>query len=696
MPPSIPASSTEPDPARDAVAVTTGALDPVLAGTVVEAVPPRPRWWHELGRVLRTRKAALAGLIVFSLVASIAVFAPVVAPHDPLKQNLGDNFLPPMWQEGGSATYPLGTDPLGRDLLSRLIYGARYSLATSFASVLLGGALGFGIGLVAGFYGRWVDTTLMRLGDIQLAFPFVLFAIAVLAVSPERTPLHLILVLSISSWVIYARVVRSKVLSEREKDYAQAARALGASRPRVLFRYVVPNVWQVLPLIALLDLGFLVIVESLLSFVALGLSPPTPSWGSILADGRQYMMITPWMAIFPGLAIVVTVLSISLFADGLADFFDPKLAHGKFSRVPLPGPARPPVTENGHVPLLSVRNLTTVFPTRSGPIAAVRDVSVDLARGEVLGIVGESGSGKSTLGLSIIQLLDAPGRVAQGEIVFLGEDLARVSNTEIAALRGAKLGMIFQDPGASLNPVLTVGAQLHETLRQHRKLPPAAAREAARQALAAVHIADPQRVLRAYPFQLSGGMQQRVMIALAMASLPDLLILDEPTSALDVTTQAQLLDELTALRERLGTSMIFISHDIALLAGIAETIVVMYAGQICERGPRAAVIEAPQHPYTQALLNAVERVNAPGSGRLAAIPGDPPDPALLPPGCPFAPRCPHAMPICTEVNPAPVNVGSGRVAACHLLTPVALASSPSPARTQPIAPLPSPTGEGLG
>ena len=198
----------------------------------------------------------------------------------------------------------------------------------------------------------------------------------------------------------------------------------------------------------------------------------------------------------------------------------------------------------------------------------MRDVSLDLAPGQVLGIVGESGSGKSTLGLSIIQLLDAPGRVTAGEIWFKGKDLARVSNPAMSAIRGAKIGMIFQDPGASLNPVRTVGTQLQETFRLHRSLRPAAAREAARRALAAVHIPDPDRVLRAYPFQISGGMQQRVMIALAMASQPALLILDEPTSALDVTTQAQLLDELAGLRQRFGTSLIFISHDIALLSEI--------------------------------------------------------------------------------------------------------------------------------
>jgi oligopeptide/dipeptide ABC transporter ATP-binding protein len=316
--------------------------------------------------------------------------------------------------------------------------------------------------------------------------------------------------------------------------------------------------------------------------------------------------------------------------------------------------------------------LTTVFPGREGVVRAVSEVGFAVERGQVLGVVGESGSGKSTLGLSIIGLLDAPGRVTAGEILFDGQDLARLDNRSLAALRGVRLGMIFQDPGASLNPVLTVGYQLRETVRTRRGLPPAEAGRVAREALAAVHVADPDRVLKAYPFQLSGGMQQRVMIALAMVGNPDLLILDEPTSALDVTTQAQLLDELAGLRQRFGTSVLFITHDIALLAGFADVILVMYAGQVCEIGPRAQVIESPQHPYTQALLQAVERTGAAETGRLAAIPGDPPDPTSLPPGCPFAPRCPFAMPVCREINPAPVAMAGGHRAACHLLEPIAV------------------------
>lgn len=656
-----------------------GTAAPPVPATAVEATRPE-RDRRGLWRFLRGRPLALIGLAVFASLLLVAILAPVVAPHPPLEQHLGDNFKPPVWGADGTWRYPLGTDPLGRDLLSRLIYGARYSLVISISSVVLGGALGFVVGLVAGFFGRWTDTVLMRLGDVQLAFPFVLFAIAILAVSPNRTAWKIVLVLGLSSWVIYARVVRSRVLTEREKHYAWAARALGASRRRVLLRYIVPNVWQSVPLIGMLNLGFFVIVESLLSFLSLGLSPPTPSWGAILSDGRQYMLITPWMAIFPGAAIIVTVLSINLAADGLADYVDPKLRYGTFRRRPLPPRQSVSGEAPAPTPLLSVRDLTTVFPTGDATVHAVKGMSFDLERGQVLGVVGESGSGKSTLGLSIIQLLDAPGRVTEGEIVFRGQDLARIDNEAMGRIRGAKIGMIFQDPGASLNPVLTVGSQLRETLRRHRRLAPAAALATARENLVTVGIGDPDRVLRAYPFQLSGGMQQRVMIALAMVSEPELLILDEPTSALDVTTQAQLLDELESVRTRFGTSILFITHDIALLANFADAILVMYAGQLCEIGPREEIVDRPRHPYTQALIGAVERTHAAGTDRLVAIPGDPPDPTTVAPGCPFAPRCPYAMPVCREVNPIPETVGAGHRVACHLVSPHPLSPSPSKGR----------------
>jgi peptide/nickel transport system permease protein len=631
------------------------------------ARPAAPR-----GRLLRRlvrRKAALLGLIGVVLVLVVAALAGPITRHDPLEQDIENILAPPVWA-GGSGDHPLGTDPLGRDIGSRLAFGARTSLQISFAAALLGALLGLVTGSIAGFFRGWVDTVLMRLGDIQLAFPFVLLAIAVLGVIPDRKPIHLILVLGIPGWIVYARVVRSRVLAERDKDYVLAARALGASRLRTLVRYVLPSVWQVVPVIALLDLGFLVIIESTLSFLGFGITPPTPSWGSILADGRQYMVITPWLPILPGIAITFTVLSINLAADGLADVLDPKLSRGTFRRriLRLAAPSRE--DDRDETPaLLSVRDLRVDFPFGDHEIHAVRGVGFDLERGQTLGIAGESGSGKSVTALAIVQLIDSPGRVTGGSIVFDGRDLTRASDRELAALRGRRIGMIFQNPTSSLNPVLTIGFQLVETLRAQLRLSSAHARRRARDALRAVGIGDPERVLRRYPFQLSGGMNQRVMIAMAMASEPDLLIADEPSTALDVTTQAQILEQLREITQRSQTSLILITHDIAVVAEYADVVLVMYAGQVCEVGPVDAVVSDARHPYTQALLGALPRADAPPGTRLEAIPGEPPDPAEPVRGCPFAPRCPHVMDVCRSVNPPPFDVGRGRTAACHLWAP---------------------------
>lgn len=627
------------------------------------ARPAAPR-----GRLLRRlvrRKAALVGLIGVLLVVVVAVFAGPITRHDPLEQDIENILAPPLWA-GGSGDHPLGTDPLGRDLGSRLAFGARTSLQISLAAALLGALLGLVTGAIAGFFRGWVDIVLMRVGDIQLAFPFVLLAIAVLGVIPDRKPIHLILVLGIPGWIVYARVVRSRVLAERDKDYVLAARALGASRVRTLVRYVLPSVWQVVPVIALLDLGFLVIIESTLSFFGFGITPPTPSWGSILADGRQYMVITPWLPILPGLAITFTVLSINLAADGLADVLDPKLSKGTFRRhalrLPSPPLEKPP-------PLLGVRDLRVDFPFDGHTVHAVRGVSFDLERGQTLGIVGESGSGKSVTALAIMQLLDSPGRVTGGSIVFDGRDLTRVPDREMAALRGRRIGMIFQNPSSSLNPVLTIGFQLAEALRGQLRLSQAQARRRAREALAAVGIGNPERVLRRYPFQLSGGMNQRVMIAMAMTCEPDVLIADEPSTALDVTTQAQILEQLREVTQRSRTSLVLITHDIAVVAEYADVVLVMYAGQVCEVGAQEAVVSDPKHPYTAALLIALPRADVPRGARLEAIPGEPPDPADPPVGCPFAPRCPHVMDVCRSVNPPQFDVGPGRTAACHLWAP---------------------------
>jgi peptide/nickel transport system ATP-binding protein len=325
------------------------------------------------------------------------------------------------------------------------------------------------------------------------------------------------------------------------------------------------------------------------------------------------------------------------------------------------------------VTLLSVKNLRTVFATSRGEVAAVDDVSFDLAEREVLGIVGESGSGKSVTALSIMGLLPKPpARVAAGSIGFDGEDLLALSERGLRRIRGPGIGMIFQEPMTSLNPLFSIGNQLVETIRAHERLSPRACRARAVAMLAKVGIAAPERRLDDYPHQLSGGMRQRVMIAMTLACSPKLLIADEPTTALDVTIQAQILELLLSLRDELGMAVIIITHNMGVVAEMADRVLVMYAGKIVERAGVDDLFEKPAHPYTRGLLDSIPAIDE-VRVRLRTIPGMLPNPAALPPGCRFAPRCAWQIAACAAAPPPLDSVGdaAGHQAACIRLEAVA-------------------------
>ena len=288
------------------------------------AAPPAPEWITFLRRLAR-RRTALFGLIVVAVVVVMAAGAPWLSPYDPIAQDIGDRRLkPPLWRDDAGHRHVLGTDHLGRDLLARVIHGAQPALLVGVAAVAISGFLGMGIGLVAGYFGGWLDDVLMRLADIQLAFPFILLAIAVIGIVGPSL-LTIIVVIGVSSWVIYARIVRGAVLSLREREFVQAALALGSGDGRVVLRHILPNVLTPWLVVATLDMARVIVIESALSFLGLGVQPPTPTWGGMLADGRVYISTAWWLATFPGLAILVTVLGINLFGDGLRDTLDPRL-----------------------------------------------------------------------------------------------------------------------------------------------------------------------------------------------------------------------------------------------------------------------------------------------------------------------------------------------------------------------------------
>ena len=318
------------------------------------------------------------------------------------------------------------------------------------------------------------------------------------------------------------------------------------------------------------------------------------------------------------------------------------------------------------MPLLQVENLRTHFHTRMGVMKAVDGVDLEVAEGRTLGIVGESGSGKSVTALSIMRLIERPGRVIEGSrILFDGLDLAALAEPEMQAIRGAKVSMIFQEPMTSLNPVYTAGNQITEAIRLHRRMGARQARERAVELLGIVGIPSPEQRFSAYPHQLSGGMRQRVMIAMALACEPRLLIADEPTTALDVTIQAQILELLRELRERLSMSMILITHDLGVVAEMCDDVAVMYAGRVVERGPVEAIFRNPQHPYTEALLRSIPLLGMTQAVPLHVIPGKVPSPLQWPPGCRFAARCDYALERCRREEPPLIEAGEGR-AACWL------------------------------
>jgi len=327
-------------------------------------------------------------------------------------------------------------------------------------------------------------------------------------------------------------------------------------------------------------------------------------------------------------------------------------------------------------PILTVENLKTSFMTSNGEVQAVRGVSFQVDKGEILGIVGESGSGKSVTSMSILRLLADTAKIVDGKVMFGGNDLTKVTNKKMREIRGEKIAMIFQDPMSSLNPLIPVGEQVAEMIRVHHKqLNKDELNKKVLELFNQVRIPEPEKRYKAYPHEFSGGMRQRVMIAMALANRPELLIADEPTTALDVTIQDQILKQLRALQKEYGTSIIFITHDLGVVAELCERVIVMYGGLIMEEATIDDIFENPKHPYTLGLLRSIPAIDQEKADRLSPIPGSPPDMTQPPVGCPFAPRCPYARQICASECPGYVKINDTHRSMCWLLDPDAPADN---------------------
>ncbi len=447
--------------------------------------------------------------------------------------------------------------------------------------------------------------------------------------------------------------MRGLILSLKEKEFVDAARASGASAFRIITRHILPNIIGPIAVNITLVVGEAIVAESTLSFLGFGLQPPAVSWGTMLNNGESTIG-TPnaYLIYFPGLALLLTVLCVNFLGDGLRDAFDPQ--SGKL------------FVSASREPILSVRDLHVSFPTDDGLVLAVDGVSFDVGENEVLGVVGESGSGKSVTSLAIMGLL--PKRaVVTGEILFRGRDLLTLRERERQELRGGRIAMVFQDALAALNPVFTVGHQIAEAVRAHNDIGRHEAKNRSVELLDIVGIPNPKARVDQYPHEFSGGMRQRAMIAMAIANDPDVLIADEPTTALDVTIQAQVLEVFERIQERTSSAVVLITHDLGVVAGVADRVLVMYAGRAVEVAGVDEIFYESRHPYTRGLLGSLPRVD--GGRDPPPRPHQGPAAVAAPPapGVRLPPRCGHAEApgSCNQDRPELAEFRPGHASACH-------------------------------
>jgi peptide/nickel transport system permease protein len=642
--------------------------------------------------------AATVGLIIVVAVVALSAAAPILGLPDPDATSLVDRLLPP-----GSDGHFLGTDELGRDMLSRLIWGTRVSLAVGISATAIAAVIGSLIGIIAAFYGKFLDNFLMRGVDMLMAFPYLLLALAIVAVLGPGL-FNALIAISIVNIPFFARNVRGATVSLVRLEYVDAARLSGRGDAKILFGELLPNVLPLIFITISTTVGWMILETAGLSFLGLGAQPPQADLGSMLGNGRRLILQAPHVATLPGLVILVLVIGINLVGDGLRDVLDPYLSSGALvspraatevdikpaKRIrgaakrsaakrggtttepestagsgasPSPGKSAQPDAPDTPAPILSISELKTWFWTGGDPVHATDGVSIDIPRGTAMGVMGESGSGKSVTALSILGLVPTPpGRIMEGSIRYNEEELVGSSLDHLQHFRGNRISYVFQNPMTALNPLMPVGEQIAESVRRHQDATNAAARSRAVELMTAVHIPDAGRRVDAYPHELSGGMRQRVVIAMALANDPDLIIADEPTTALDVTIQAQILQLFDELRRTRGVSLLFISHDFGVISQICERVVVMYAGQIVEVGTVDQIYREPLHPYTRRLMACVPRIGERGR-EMDAIPGLPPALDALPGGCRFADRCDMAIDACRQ-SPVDLQNVAGRDVRC--------------------------------
>ncbi len=553
-----------------------------------------------LRRLAKMPTVWISAVILFT-VLFFSFFGALLAPFNPNFTQLGLVNIGPFQSE-----YLLGGDRAGRDILSRLMFATANTIGGAVIAVSVAITIGVTIGLMAGYYGRTFDAIGAWLSNLIQAVPGMIVLIAVFVVVGPSTVVSMIVVGILIS-PAYFRLVRNVVISVRNELYVDAARVSGLSDIRIMSRHIFVVVRAPIIIEMAYIAGIALVIQAALEFIGLG-SPETPTWGGMLQDSFNALYISPFAILWPALSIVLTVLAFVFLSNAVRDTLgDPRSSGGTARKATIR------VVDSGissaiehPKAFLTVRDLSIAYPlSKDSSRTVVNNVNLDVNRGEVLGLVGESGSGKTQTAFAILGLLPPEAIVTSGRIVFDGRPLLGLSEKKLNQLRGNEIAYVPQEPMSNLDPAFTVGQQFGFAMRKRLGLSKAESRDRALSLLTRVNINEPERVYDYYPHQLSGGMAQRVLIAIAVSCDPKLLIADEPTTALDVTVQAEVLDLLRDLQRERSMALILVTHNFGVVADICDRVAVMKDGEVVETGDVRTIMKLPEHPYTQLLLDSV-------------------------------------------------------------------------------------------
>jgi peptide/nickel transport system permease protein len=664
----------------------------------------------------------IAGLVIMAPFVVVSIIGRWIAPYSPNHtdlQNWVQHVLVPGTGAGTnipaqyyplplapSASHWLGTTVFAQDVLSQLLVSTQATLFVGLLAAAIATVLSVVIGVTSGYLGGGADEGLSLVANVFLAIPGLPLLIVLASYAPTAgSSIFLVaVIIAITAWAYSARVLRAQTLSLRNRDFVEAARVSGEGPVRIILAEILPNLLPIVAASFLFTTLYAIYAYVAIAFLGLAGSPTSSppglwNWGDMLREGFANNAIRGgwwWWWAPPGFCVALLGTGLALLNFGIDEYVNPRLrVAGLSKRVAekagisarttlgmtpvvrgVRAPARPPRTEKGPDPVLEIRGLSVDYGYGDQALHAVVDCDLVLRRGRVLGLAGESGSGKTTLALAAIRLLRSPALITAGEVLFHSKpiggeglggtiDLLAADEDDLRAVRWSEISVVLQSSMNALNPVITLGSQFDDLLRVHRpRLSMSARRDRSGELLDMVGINADR--LRSYPHELSGGMRQRAMIAMALALEPQVMILDEPTTALDVVTQREILEELIALRDRLGFAALFITHDLSLLVELADEIAVMYAGRLMERAPAAALFNAPRLPYTHGLIHCFPPMHGKRT-RMIGIPGSPPDLRDLPSGCAFHPRCAWAMEQCKHEVPRLETLdGTAREVACWL------------------------------